>query len=186
MKIFNLERQRIRDEVIETYKLGKNISAIIELFPQVSTATIYRWIKEFKDFGKTERKTYPITPAKASLMGKVLALYQSGLNYEQIQHQVKVVSSTTVRRWIKDTPLLQTENVMKKKKVVPVDFETTEQSDSSEELYDGMTAAELLAKYRESQTQLKKQEVRLAIAETMIDVAEKQFGINIRKKHGAK
>ena len=49
-----------------------------------------------------------------------------------------------------------------------------------------MTPEELLNRYRQLLEQNRRQKVQLTLAETMIDVAEEEFGIAIRKKSGAK
>lgn len=53
-------------------------------------------------------------------------------------------------------------------------------------IYDGMTPEELLVRYRQLLEQNKRQRAQIELAETMIDVAEEEFGIAIRKKSGAK
>ena len=61
-----------------------------------------------------------------------------------------------------------------------------EDSEKNDVLYDGMTPEELLTRYRQLLEQNRRQKVQLTLAETMIDVAEEEFGIAIRKKSGAK
>lgn len=59
-----------------------------------------------------------------------------------------------------------------------------EDSEKNDVLYDGMTPEELLTRYRQLLEQNRRQKVQLTLAETMIDVAEEEFGIAIRKKSG--
>lgn len=49
-----------------------------------------------------------------------------------------------------------------------------------------MTPEELLVRYRQLLEQNKGQRAQIELAETMIDVAEEELGIAIRKKSGAK
>lgn len=49
-------------------------------------------------------------------------------------------------------------------------------------IYDGMTPEELLVRYRQLLEQNKRQRAQIELAETMIDVAEEEFGIAVRKK----
>lgn len=49
-----------------------------------------------------------------------------------------------------------------------------------------MTPEELLVRYRQLLEQNKRQRAQIELAETMIDVAEEELGIAIRKKSGAK
>lgn len=45
-----------------------------------------------------------------------------------------------------------------------------------------MTPEELLVRYRQLLEQNKRQRAQIELAETMIDVAEEEFGIAVRKK----
>ncbi len=49
----NTYSQDLRNKVIELYKSGKSIQEIIEML-QMCQATVYKWVKQYKETGKCE------------------------------------------------------------------------------------------------------------------------------------
>lgn len=188
MKYSASERQHFRDAVIKAHKEGLSKAKIIESYSDIPSATIYRWIKEYEESGKTERITvYPASLEHAEIKKKVLSLYREGFNFSRIQEKVKVVSRTTVSRWIREFLANQAgDEIMNKSKKRRKENPGVQTSGSSDERCEGMTPKQLLAHYKQAQKQIEQQEIKIEIYETMIKIAEKEFGIAIRKKPGAK
>lgn len=168
--------------VIKAYQKGEKIPDIAAKFSNISKATIYRWIKEFKK-GRVCRKTRKPTQEKQAFYQTAVNLYRQGLSFEEIQREIKLVSSTTIRRWIMSSDT-NSKGLSKENETSVSLPDQDSQEDSA--LYDGMTPEELLARYRQLLEQNRRQKVQLTLAETMIEVAEEEFGIAIRKKSGAK
>lgn len=105
-------------------------------------------------------------------------LYRQGLSIPEIQREIKLVSSTTIRRWIMSSDTNSKDLSNNNEALISLQEEDSEKNDV---LYDGMTPEELLTRYRQLLEQNRRQKVQLTLAETMIDVAEEEFGIAIRK-----
>ena len=171
-----------RFEIIRAYQKGEKIPGITAKFSHISKATIYRWINEFKK-GRVCRKTRKPTEEKKAFYKTAMNLYRQGLSIPEIQREIKLVSSTTIRRWIMSSDTNSKDLSNGNKVLTSLQGEDSEKNDV---LYDGMTPEELLTRYRQLLEQNRRQKVQLTLAETMIDVAEEEFGIAIRKKSGAK
>lgn len=167
-----------RFEILKAYQKGEKIPSITAKFSHISKATIYRWIKEFKK-GRVCRKTRKPTEEKKAFYKTAMNLYRQGLSIPEIQREIKLVSSTTIRRWIMSSDTNSKDLSNNNEALISL-----QEEDSV--LYDGMTPEELLTRYRQLLEQNRRQKVQLTLAETMIDVAEEEFGIAIRKKSGAK
>ena len=85
--------------ILKAYQKGETIPDITAKFRHISRATIYRWIKEFKK-GRVCRKTRKPTEEKKACYKTAMDLYGQGLSIAEIQREIKLVSSTTIRRWI--------------------------------------------------------------------------------------
>lgn len=184
------KKQLDRSAVIEAYKSGMTLLEIISLFPSVPRSTTYRWVQQFKEDGTLTRKTRVWSEKKKKLLKAVLQMYSEGYRVADIQRQVKSISSTTIIRWLKEERLKPAGSVSMaaESKIVPAD-KPTEKTENPQDPgfdFDGMTPEELYVKYCKVKEELRLQKMRTKIAETMIDVAEKEFSISIRKKHGAK
>lgn len=168
--------------ILKAYQKGETIPDITAKFRHISRATIYRWIKEFKK-GRICRKTRKPTEEKKACYKTAMDLYGQGLSIAEIQREIKLVSSTTIRRWIMSSDTNSKDLSNDNEVLTSLQEEDSEKNDV---LYDGMTPEELLTRYRQLLEQNRRQKVQLTLAETMIDVAEEEFGIAIRKKSGAK
>ena len=168
--------------ILKAYQKGETIPDITAKFRHISRATIYRWIKEFKK-GRVCRKTRKPTEEKKACYKTAMDLYGQGLSIAEIQREIKLVSSTTIRRWIMSSDTNSKDLSNDNEVLTSLQEEDSEKNDV---LYDGMTPEELLTRYRQLLEQNRRQKVQLTLAETMIDVAEEEFGIAIRKKAGAK
>ena len=167
--------------VLEAYHQGKTVEEISQNCPGISRATIYNWIKEYKE-GKVSRKPRAQTAEKKRLHAAALAFHKEGYSIREIQRAIKLVSYATVRRWVMETSTKNKPPLIKKKQIPLSDKKTAAEI----AIYDGMTPEELLVRYRQLLEQNKRQRAQIELAETMIDVAEEEFGIAIRKKSGAK
>ena len=169
--------------ILKAYQKGETIPDITAKFRHISRATIYRWIKEFKK-GRVCRKTRKPTEEKKACYKTAMDLYGQGLSIAEIQREIKLVSSTTIRRWIMGSDS-NSKAILSDGKEASTSLPDQDAS-GKDVLYDGMTPEELLTRYRQLLEQNRRQKVQLTLAETMIDVAEEEFGIAIRKKSGAK
>ena len=152
--------------------------AICEQYPMASRPTVYRWIKAFVQKHQTDFKSRQASPIKQECLAEILQLYRLGLNYEAIHRSVPKVSVTTIRRWIMSSeqrPCTVDMRMKKKTESKPLDTEL-----KAEELM-LMNKEQLIGYCRRMQARLREQNARVLLAETMIDVAEEQFGIAIRK-----
>ncbi len=168
--------------ILKAYQKGEKIPDITAKFSHIPRATIYRWIKEFKK-GRVCRKTRKPTKEQKAFYKTAMDLYRQGLSIAEIQREIKLVSSTTIRRWIMSSDTNSKDLSNDNEVLTSLQEEDSEKNDV---LYDGMTPEELLTRYRQLLEQNRRQKVQLTLAETMIDVAEEEFGIAIRKKSGAK
>lgn len=174
-----------REGVIKAYQEGFSAKEIAEQY-QLCKVTVYRWIRNYTESGRTENLKRGASSKKRRYIGKVLELYKSGMNYEQIHRQLPAVSRSSARRWIIESGTESSRGCVAMK----AEVQKTKQPESK----DSYTKEELLQMSREQMIQeiLRMQarnhvrDARLLLAETMIDVAEEQFGIQIRKKPGAK
>ena len=156
--------------ILKAYQKGETIPDITAKF------------KEFKK-GRVCRKTRKPTEEKKACYKTAMDLYGQGLSIAEIQREIKLVSSTTIRRWIMSSDTNSKDLSNDNEVLTSLQEEDSEKNDV---LYDGMTPEELLTRYRQLLEQNRRQKVQLTLAETMIDVAEEEFGIAIRKKSGAK
>lgn len=168
--------------ILKAYQKGEKIPDITAKFSHIPRATIYRWIKEFKK-GRVCRKTRKPTKEQKAFYKTAMDLYRQGLSIAEIQREIKLVSSTTIRRWIMSSDTNSKDLSNDNEVLTSLQEEDSEKNDV---LYDGMTPEELLTRYRQLLEQNRRQKVQLTLAETMIDVAEEEFGIAIRKKSGVK
>lgn len=125
----------------------------------------------------------------ASLITRVEArrlvadLYNQGMPIKEIATQVPV-SLATVYRWIN---LPKHKNVKQKDEPKIEDFAAGGDSKKSVNTVNSISQTALLeAQIKELKAQLRAAELKACAYETMVNVAEKKFGIAIRKKHGAK
>ena len=122
-----------------------------------------------------------ITRAEARRL--VADLYNRGMPIKEIAAQVPV-SLATVYRWIN---LPKHKSIKRKSEPKSKDFAAG--GDSKKSVSSGNSSCEnalLVAQIKELKAQLRAAELKACAYETMVNVAEKKFGIAIRKKHGAK
>lgn len=113
----------------------------------------------------------------------VVDLYNQGMPIKEIAAQVPVCLAT-VYRWIN---LPKHKNV--KQKAEPKTEDSSAGGDSKKSVNTDNINSEtalLEAQIKELKAQLRAAELKACAYETMLNVAEKKFGIAIRKKHGAK
>lgn len=131
--------------ILKAYQKGETIPDITAKFRHISRATIYRWIKEFKK-GRVCRKTRKPTEEKKACYKTAMDLYGQGLSIAEIQREIKLVSSTTIRRWIMSSDTNSKDLSNDNEVLTSLQEEDSEKNDV---LYDGMTPEELLTRYRQ-------------------------------------
>ena len=113
----------------------------------------------------------------------VADLYNQGMPIKEIAAQVPV-SLETVYRWLN---LPKHKCIENKSEAKTEDFASG--GDLTKSVSSGNSSCEtalLEAQIKELKAQLRAAELKACAYETMVNVAEKKFGIAIRKKHGAK
>lgn len=75
--------------VLEAYHQGKTVEEISQNCPGISRATIYNWIKEYKE-GKVSRKPRAQTAEKKRLYAAALAFHKEGYSICEIQRADKI------------------------------------------------------------------------------------------------
>ena len=120
---------------------------------------------------------------RAETQRLVADLYNQGMPIKEIAAQVPVCLAT-VYRWIN---LPKHKNV--KQKAEPKTEDSSAGGDSKKSVNTDNINSEtalLEAQIKELKAQLRAAELKACAYETKVNVAEKKFGIAIRKKHGAK
>lgn len=151
-----------KKEAVALVEAGHSCKEVLSRY-DISNGTLNKWRSDFSELAPPrKRKIY--SPA---YMRSVVRAVEQGMGISQAAIAFGVCNAGTVRRWIKKAKAENAELVsieMKKepqKKAVDKDLETLRQ---------------LLAE----------SELRNKALETLIDVAEEQLKIDIRKKSGAK
>ena len=179
-----------RPPVIEAYENGLSLPELVSSFPSISSSSIYRWIKQFKEDGSLEPKPQKWSDKKKKLLKVVVQMYSEGFRVAEIQRKLELVSKSTIIRWLREQHLKpsgrNSMSVGKSKIVLTGSLQKEQKEQLPSVTFDGMTPEELYTKYCKVQEELRMQKLRTKLAETTIDIAEKEFGIPIRKKSGAK
>lgn len=150
---------------------GKSIRSVCEEYG-IKRSTLRDWVY-FQDIrlGNKGLKR----PVPMGLKRTVVRSVQSGrLSMQQAQLTYGIRAQETIRRWIKE---IQQENV---ELVVQTD-ELMAKDKSAKG-----TSADQQAEVKALQKALQEAQLKIAALNTLIDVAEEQLKINIRKKPGAK
>jgi transposase-like protein len=130
----------------------------------VCSATLSRWLRG-DNTSIVDRKSYT-TAEKRSVVRAV----ESGLSIRQAQIAFNISSSSTVRRWMKD---FEKENAeLSDSKPREVAKKTAETSEDLE--------------LKALKKALEEANLKIRALDTMIDIAEEQLKIGIRKKSGAR
>lgn len=120
---------------------------------------------------------------RAETQRLVADLYNQGMPIKEIATKVPV-SLATVYRWIN---LPKHKSIKQKSEPKTEDFAAGGDSTKSVNSSNSNCETALLeAQIKELKAQLRAAELKACAYETMVNVAEKKFGIAIRKKHGAK
>jgi transposase len=151
-------------KALNLYNAGMSRQAILKEVP-VSKRTLYRWIEKFDING--ERTDIRCTMKKELYLEEVLRLhYQEGYKSSRIA-QLLHLSPTTVWKWITN---FEAENGK------PQEMKKTEQSEIEA----------LKQQVADLEEQLRIEKMRGRLNDKIIEIAEKKYGIEIRKKAGAK
>ncbi|MCS3802341.1 helix-turn-helix domain-containing protein [Niastella sp. OAS944] len=163
--------KRFIAEVVEEIHNGMSYQAANQKY-NVSIKTLHRWIFDSKmavPSGKLKR------PVPIEIKRSVVRAIQSGrLTVKEAQRTYGIKTVKTINSWIHQFNLenaelaVVNESGMKKKK--PVEGNSTDNNQDIKGLQKALEEAQL----------------KVAALNTLIDVAEEQLKINIRKKPGAK
>ena len=134
--------------------------------------TLDSWMKKFGSAAYKKRRKLPV--AGSVKRSVVRALTEGRLSIQEAQLAYGIKAARTIKQWIKQ---LDQENV-ELSGITSSMAESNKQHPSSSQ--DLQAAHEALKK------QLAEAQLKIAALNTLIDVAEEQLKINIRKKPGAK
>jgi transposase len=132
----------------------------------MSSAVLYEWIVKYEsDAFRASRRPYFTTQQKRTI---VRAVREGRMTIKEAELVYKVTGRDTVRRWVRKS--------------------TQENAELASMNKPGKKSppAELSDQQKDLQKELADAKLKIAALETMIDIAEEQLKINIRKKPGAK
>lgn len=155
--------KRLISHIIDLLNQGTPRRDLIERYG-VCSATLTRWLRGH-NLVVTTRKNYTISEKRS-----VVRAVESGMTVNQAQIAFKISSSSVIQRWIKKFKVENNELSCSKPIAV-----TKKTSETSQEL-------ELNALKKA----LEEANLKIRALDTMIDVAEEQLKIDIRKKSGAR
>jgi len=164
--------KRFITQVLEEVQLGKPRSVVCQEYG-IYPATLRNWLRNNK-LGLDSIKTKAVT-SKQTKRSIVRAIKSGQMTMYQVQETYGIKSATTVRNWVRqfeqendELGAVKDNLGMKKKK--PAQTALTPEQAELKALKKSLADAEL----------------KVAALNTLIDVAEEQLNINIRKKPGAK
>lgn len=174
-----------REGVIKAYQEGLSIKEIIERSP-FHRATVYRWLQIYRRSGRTTRLPMKPSATKQRYLGKVMELYKAGMSYEEIHRRIPAVTPMSARRWIIASGIERSRrDVAMKAKEQKAEAKKSKDNYSEEDLKQ-MSQDQMIKEFLRIQANLKDEKTLRMLSEMMINVAEKQLGVSIRKKPGAK
>ncbi|MCM1223504.1 MAG: hypothetical protein NC548_54545 [Lachnospiraceae bacterium] len=185
----DLEHREINQKgVIALLKKGCSVVEVSEAYPSISRSTLYRWALQYRTTGAISRKPSKAAEAHSIERSRAIELSKEGLSSAEISRQLTSVHYETIRRWILEAGKTRNHTEMGRDRMVSktkADRATvlTQSTSSSKK---AKSYEELLAENIRLKEEMRRKDARLLISETMIEVAEKEFGISIRKKSGAK
>lgn len=182
------ERQVARSMVIQLTAEGRTLAEISKTFPDIGKSTIYRWMQAFLKDGVTDRRPKK-NVKREQFREKVLYLQKQGFTVPEIVKTVKSVSSSTVYSWLREEdlqPSSKGEQMMNK--TIRTVTKTTPQikAASNQTPDEEKTREELLAELRKTKAQLQDARILNLLQGKMMEIAERDYGIEFRKKPGAK
>lgn len=179
-----------RQQVVALAKRGYKQNEIIKLVPGISKSTICRWVNSYIFEGKVERKQ-KTTEKSVRYKEQVISLHRAGLSAAEIHRKIKTIALSTIYSWIgrevDSAPCKESKMSKKIRKITPAVKVTPLPITVLETVnYEDLSKEELIAKCRQFETKLKYSEAKALVLNKMIDISEREFGIAIRKKFGAK
>ncbi|MCR5827411.1 MAG: helix-turn-helix domain-containing protein [Bacteroidales bacterium] len=166
MGTYTREKNELILKVLNLYDAGMSVKAIIRE-TQLSDRTVRRWISKF-DINE-KRTDIHCTDKKELHIEEVLRLhYQEGYKANKIA-QVLHLSPTTVLKWI---------TTFEKENGKPQGMDNNESKPTEIE--------SLKQQIADLEEELRVEKMRNRLNDKIIEIAEKKYGIAIRKKAGAK
>jgi transposase len=154
--------KRLISHIVDLIKQGVPRKNIMEEYG-VSSTTLVRWMHGYNSIA-VARKRYS-TAEKRSVVRAV----ESGLSLKEAQIAFKVSSPGIIRRWMEDFKKENTELSASR----PIEVaKTTDTSEDSE--------------VKALKMALQEANLKIKALDTIIDIAEEQLKIDIRKKSGAR
>lgn len=160
------------DQVVAELESGKSAAEVRRKYG-LKEATLYYWITNYssKDYRENRRKILPVY-TKRSI---VRAVKNGSMSIHEAMTIYNIKSTETIKRWIlaekrQMSELVNSNQLALKKEQSNEQTSHLKPADQTEDLRRKLADAEL----------------KIAALNTLIDVAEEQLKINIRKKPGAK
>jgi transposase len=155
--IAELEEGSSRQEVLFKYK--------------IRPGTLDEWVRQHASAGYRDKKKMPTEQSRNAV---VRAILSGRMTVEEAKAASNIRTPQTIRKWVQD--YLQKENA----DLAAIKRPELEKKKSTSKVSAEREQIKIL------QQQLADEKLRVAALNTLIDVAEEQLKINIRKKPGAK
>jgi transposase len=167
---------KVRDEIIKAVEEGVPRNVIIYQYG-VSKGTLCDWMRDHGSaaYQRTKRGCYFTEVQKRSVVRQV----EQGVLTPHAARQAHGISGNTLNKWIRES---LKENV----EIAVYDPLMMEKKPAEEPDLPDLGKQALEKALQESQRALQEAQMKIRALNTLIDVAEDQFKIAIRKKAGAK
>mgnify|MGYP003576935037 FL=1 len=157
--------KRLIKEIVALVEQGLPRRAALEKYG-MTKSTLGLWMRNFgsREYQNSKRTRYPVT-----LRRSVVRAVEGGMTISQAQVAFNIKSHTAIGRWIKK------EREEKANLVIdnPIPMSKKPKKENKESV-------------KALQQALAEAQLKIKALDTMIDIAEEQLKINIRKKSGAK
>jgi transposase len=165
-------------EIVESIERGKLRSAITKEHG-IARSVLACWMRDYGSPAYHSSKQGHLSQQEKRTI--VRAIEEGRMTIYEARLAYQVNSVVTIIKWLKESKRENAELVHSTQALM-ANKEQNQQPDPDSK----MTLAEALKKLEESKLKLEESELKVKALNTLIDVAEEQFKIPIRKKAGAK
>jgi transposase len=179
----NKKRRRHYDksfilEIVESIERGTVRSAITKEFG-IAKTVLSGWMRDYGSPAYHSSKKGHLSQQEKRTI--VRAIEEGRMTIYEARAAYRVNSVVTITKWLKESKRENAELVHSTQALMANKEQNQQPGPDSK-----LTLAEALKKLKESELKLEESELKVKALNTLIDVAEEQFKIPIRKKAGAK